>query len=74
MHQSQYPLSPLVSLPTMYDLPSEDLDEPGLPDEFHDYQPKLLRETCHPKTYPPEEVAGRRESVCDDRTVAGNRE
>ena len=56
MYRSQYPLSPLVSLPTMYDLPSEDPEEPGLPDEFHDYQPKLLRETCQPKTYPPEEV------------------
>ena len=56
MYQSQYPLSPVASLPTMYDLPSEDPEEPGLPDEFHDYQPKLLRETCQPKTYPPEEV------------------
>jgi Uma2 family endonuclease len=35
-------------LPTMYDLPSEDPEEPGLPDEFHDYQPKLLRETYQP--------------------------
>ena len=32
-------------LPTMYDLPSEDPEEPGLPDEFHYYQPQLLRET-----------------------------
>jgi Uma2 family endonuclease len=49
-------------LPTMYDLPSEDPEEPGLPsaegvslevsssacparDEFHDFQPDLLRET-----------------------------
>jgi Uma2 family endonuclease len=32
----------------MYDLPSEDPEEPGLPDEFHDFQPKLLRETCRP--------------------------
>jgi Uma2 family endonuclease len=30
----------------MYDLPSEDPEEPGLPDEFHDFQPDLLRETC----------------------------
>lgn len=29
----------------MYDLPSEDPEEPGLPDEFHLYQPQLLRET-----------------------------
>ncbi len=30
----------------MYDLPSEDPEEPGLPDQFHEYQPQLLRETC----------------------------
>lgn len=32
----------------MYDLPSEDAEEPGLPDEFHEFQPQLLRETCQP--------------------------
>jgi Uma2 family endonuclease len=31
--------------PAMYDLPSEDLREPGLPDEFHDLQPQLLSAT-----------------------------
>jgi Uma2 family endonuclease len=31
---------------TMYDLPSEDPEESGLPDEFHEIQPKLLKETC----------------------------
>jgi hypothetical protein len=31
----------------MYDLPSEDPEKPGLPDEFY-YQPKLLRETFPP--------------------------
>jgi Uma2 family endonuclease len=35
----------------MYDLPSEYPEEPGLPDEFHDFQPQLLRETCRPPTY-----------------------
>jgi len=35
----------------MYDLPSEYPEEPGLPDEFHDFQPQLLRETCKIKTY-----------------------
>ena len=39
------PSQPAESLPTMYDLPSEDPEEPGLPDEFHYYQPQLLRET-----------------------------
>jgi Uma2 family endonuclease len=45
-HRALQPARP--DLPTMYDLPSEDPEEPGLPDEFHDFQPKLLRETCHP--------------------------
>jgi Uma2 family endonuclease len=40
----------------MYDLPSEDPEEPGLPDEFHIYQPDLLRKTFQPSTYPPEQV------------------
>ena len=31
--------------PTMYDLPSEDHEKPGLPDEFHDLQPQLLSAT-----------------------------
>jgi Uma2 family endonuclease len=43
-------------LPTMYDLPSEDPDEPGLPDEFHYYQPQLLRETFRPPTYAADQV------------------
>jgi Uma2 family endonuclease len=30
----------------MYDLPSEDPEEMGLPDEFHGLQPQLLTETC----------------------------
>jgi Uma2 family endonuclease len=32
----------------MYDLPSEDPNEPGVPDEFHEFQPQLLRETFQP--------------------------
>lgn len=41
---------PLIDhLPTMYDLPSEDSEEMGLPDKFHDLQPRLLSETCLPK-------------------------
>jgi Uma2 family endonuclease len=47
---------PLEVLPTMYDLPSEDPEESGLPDEFHNFQPQLLRETCQPPTYPTEEI------------------
>jgi Uma2 family endonuclease len=34
-----------VKFPTMYDLPSEDPEESGLPDEFHDLQPQLLSAT-----------------------------
>ncbi len=50
------PPPPEAVLPTMYDLPSEDLEEPGLPDEFHDFQPQLLRETCQPTGYPADQV------------------
>ncbi|MGK7888886.1 MAG: Uma2 family endonuclease [Leptolyngbyaceae cyanobacterium] len=39
-------------LPTMYDLPSEEVGEPGLPDEFHRMQAELLRETCQSPCYP----------------------
>jgi len=35
----------------MYDLPSEDPEEPGLPDEFHDLQPQLLSRTLSLKGY-----------------------
>ncbi len=45
MYQTNPPKPARETLPTMYDLPSEDPEEPGLPDEFHDYQPRLLRET-----------------------------
>ncbi|OCQ95607.1 hypothetical protein BCD67_10310 [Oscillatoriales cyanobacterium USR001] len=48
--------SPPEVLPTMYDLPSEDPEEPGLPDEFHDFQPELLRQTCRPPNYPLEQM------------------
>lgn len=43
-------------LPTMYDLPSEDPEEPGLADDFHSYQPHLLRETFQPSAYPRDQV------------------
>ncbi|NJN23870.1 MAG: Uma2 family endonuclease [Acaryochloridaceae cyanobacterium RL_2_7] len=38
-------IPPRKDWPTMYDLPSEDSQEPGLPDEFHLLQPQLLTET-----------------------------
>ncbi len=45
IEQTDPPRSPRETLPTMYDLPSEDPEEPGLPDEFHDLQPQLLSAT-----------------------------
>jgi Uma2 family endonuclease len=35
----------------MYDLPSENPEDPGLPDIFHDQQPQLLKETFQPPAY-----------------------
>lgn len=40
----------------MYDLPSEDPEEPGLPDEYHGYQSPLLRRTFQPANFGPEEI------------------
>jgi hypothetical protein len=45
MVQLNSPRSAWETLPTMYDLNSEDPEEPGLPDEFHAIQPQLLKET-----------------------------
>ncbi len=56
MYQVDPPLPPKEYLPTMYDLKSEDPEEPGLPDEFHILQPRLLEYTFAPPTYPPDEV------------------
>jgi Uma2 family endonuclease len=43
-------------LPTMYDLPSEDPEEPGLPDEFHGLQPQLLTRTLQLSGYSRQEI------------------
>jgi Uma2 family endonuclease len=51
MYQTNPPLSPQETLPTMYDLPSEDPEESGVPDEFHNFQPELLRLTFQPPTH-----------------------
>ncbi len=45
-----------TTLPTMYDLPSEEVGESGLPDLFHPLQSELLRLTFQPFTYPSEQV------------------
>jgi Uma2 family endonuclease len=44
-------LSTLPAFPTMYDLPSEDPEEPGLPDDYHDLQPQLLSRTLQLSGY-----------------------
>ena len=49
--QTEPPRSPKETLPTMYDLPSENAEEPGLPDEFHGLQPQLLSYTFRPSRY-----------------------
>lgn len=54
--QTDPPRSPRETLPTMYDLPSEEPQEPGLPDEFHDLQPQLLSITFRPRNYPSDQV------------------
>ncbi|NEP23358.1 Uma2 family endonuclease [Moorena sp. SIO3I6] len=56
MYQTDPTRSPKEYLPTMYDLKSEDPEEPGLPDQFHELQPQLLRDTFCPPTYSPEWV------------------
>ncbi|MCC5608279.1 Uma2 family endonuclease [Nostoc sp. CHAB 5834] len=56
MYQTDPPRPPKETLPTMYNLPSEYPEDSGLPDEFHLFQPQLLRETFCPPNYPAEEV------------------
>ena len=56
MYQPIHPQSPLETMPTMYDLPSELVGESGLPDEFHIIQATLLTETCQPVGYLAEEI------------------
>ena len=52
LKQVDPPRSPRETLPTMYDLPSENPEEPGLPDEFHNLQPQLLSRTLQLSDYP----------------------
>ncbi|MGH9752483.1 MAG: Uma2 family endonuclease [Blastocatellia bacterium] len=44
------------TLPTMYDLPSEDIGDEGMPDEYHPHQAVLLSETFQPATVPSDQV------------------
>jgi len=49
--QTEPPLPAKLTLPTMYDLPSENPEEPGLPDEFHALQSQLLSRTLRLTAY-----------------------
>ena len=49
------PLPPQATLPTMYDLPSEEVGQPGMPDQFHEVQARLLSETFVPPGFEREE-------------------
>ena len=54
--QTNPPRHPRETLPTMYDLPSEDPEEPGLPDEYHYLQPQLLSATLRLTDYSEDEI------------------
>ncbi|MCS6813017.1 MAG: Uma2 family endonuclease [Cyanobacteria bacterium] len=56
MSQANLPHLRRQPLPTMYDLPSETVGEPALPDEFHRFQADLMEETCQPPTYSPDQI------------------
>ncbi|MGB7315633.1 MAG: Uma2 family endonuclease [Nodosilinea sp.] len=56
VEQTDPPRSARETLPTMYDLPSEDPEEPGLPDEYHYLQPHLLSATLQLTTHAANEV------------------
>lgn len=56
IEQVDPPLSPQKTLPTMYDLPSEDSEEPGVPDEYHILQPELLSAGFCPQNYAADEI------------------
>ena len=52
IEQTDPPRPARETLPTMYDLPSENPEEPGVPDQFHIWQPELLTQTFRPPDYP----------------------
>ena len=54
--KTKYSHLPKESLPTMYDLPSEEIGDSGMPDEFHFVQSQLLKQTFQPANYPKEEI------------------
>jgi Uma2 family endonuclease len=54
--QTDLPRPARETLPTMYDLPSEEIEEFSALDEYHVHQSALLSETFHPTTASPDEV------------------
>ncbi|MEQ8468978.1 MAG: Uma2 family endonuclease [Coleofasciculus sp. E1-EBD-02] len=56
MFQTDPPQDPKKVLPTMYDLKSEDPEEPGLPDKYHLLQARFLEDTFYPPNYPTDRI------------------
>ena len=56
MIQTDPPRPARETLPTMYDLPSEEIGDAGMPDEYHVQRATLLNETFHPPAIPADEV------------------
>ncbi len=54
--QTDPPRPAREALPTMYDLPSEEIGDPGMPDEFHVHQAFLLDQTFRPPALSPDEI------------------
>ncbi len=50
------PLPPKETMPTMYDLPDEEVGQSGMPDIFHVWQARLLDETFRPPNLEPQEI------------------
>ncbi len=56
MIQTDPPHPARETLPTMYDLPSEEIGDPGMPDQYHVRQSNLLDQTFRPPVVSPDEV------------------
>lgn len=56
VRQGSAPVSAKKRLPTMYDLPSENPEDPGMPDQYHIWQSDLLTRTFRPPEYPEERI------------------
>jgi Uma2 family endonuclease len=56
VRQGGAPVPAKKKLPTMYDLPSETPEDPGMPDQYHIWQSDLLTRTFRPPEYPEERI------------------